>query len=221
MIPKTIHQIFWDYSGEGKPLTEFDVFHKCHTKALAFCKEYGFDHVMWRYEDCENLLKDHYPKYLEMWQNFPQPVMKGDFIRYIILYHHGGIYMDMDMYPVKDFTALLSNKELFTTWHDDKRKLPYYALMLSEKNNPLFKEIAEHSEESYYEKIKLPIYEKWTGRLVFQTTGHFMIKRVIKKYNIIPGDYVRVYTKNNRVVEGDDVYWEDFNASVWYKPNKA
>lgn len=215
MIPKTIHQIFWDFSGEGKPLIRFNIFHHCHTIVAGRANRFGFDHILWGYEKCENLLKEHYPQYLQLWEDFSQPVMKCDFIRYIILYHYGGIYMDMDMYPAKDFTELLSNREIFTTWNDDPRNLPYNALMMSEKGNQLFLQIAEHSKKSYYQKYQLPGYVKMKGRLVFQTTGHKMLRRVLKKHNIIPMDILRVNSKG-KVIEGDNPYFVDFNASVWY-----
>ena len=215
MIPKTIHQIFWDFSGENKTLNDFPIFQDCNFVVEQRSKSYGFEHKVWSYKDCEDLLKYHYPHYLQLWDDFSEPVMKCDFIRYIILYHYGGIYMDMDMYPLRDFTEFLSHTEVFATWHDDDKRLPYIALMMSEKGNPLFMEIAEHSKASYYEKITIRLYQTWTGRLVFQTTGHRMVYRVLKKRNIKPWDILRINTKD-KVIEGDSPYFEDFNASLWY-----
>jgi len=219
MIPKTIHQIFWDFSGESKPLDKFPIFQDCNFVVEQRSKSYGFEHKVWSYKDCEDLLKENYPEYIELWDDFPEPVMKCDFVRYIILYHHGGIYLDMDVYPMRDFSELLSGREIFTTWHDDSRQLPYNAVMMSEEGNPLFLEIAEHSKESYYKKYKLPGYVKMTGRFVFQTTGHKMLKRVLKKHNIKPRDILSINTKG-KVIVGDNPYFEDFNASVWYASSK-
>ena len=103
---------------------------------------------------------------------------------------------------------------IFTTWNNDTRKLPYNALMGSFKNNPLFMEIAQHSKTSFYEKSKtLPT--SWKGRLVFHSTGHYMLKRVLKRHNIIPSDLLRIY-KDGYTIEGINPFFADYNASVWY-----
>tara|TARA_R100001594_G_scaffold3685_1_gene13599 strand:- start:263 stop:916 length:654 start_codon:yes stop_codon:yes gene_type:complete len=216
MIPKLIHKIFWDFSGENKPLNDFAIFNKCWNETSNFCTDNNIQLKLWNYQDCLQLLKTHYPKYLQLWEDFTQPVMKCDFIRYIILYHHGGIYMDMDVYPIQNFDDLLHNKQVFSKWNNDKRQLPYNALMMSEINNNLFLEIVEHSKISFYDKIKKPVYQTWTGRLVFQTTGHYMINRVIKKYKIKPMDILKINSKDNTIICGDNPYFEDFNASLWY-----
>ena len=53
-------------------------------------------------------------------------------------------------------------------------------LLGTQKNNSLYADILEHCEESYYAKRKQSIYKTWKGRFVFQTTGHFMLQRVLK-----------------------------------------
>ena len=216
MIPKLIHKIFWDFSCGNKPLSDFDIFNKCWVLTSDFCNDNNIQLKLWNYQDCLQLLKTHYPKYLQLWEDFTQPVMKCDFIRYIILYHHGGIYMDMDVYPLQDFDDLLHHKQVFAKWNNDKKELPYNALMMSEINNNLFLEIAEHSKTSFYNKIKIPVYQTWKGRLVFQTTGHYMINRVIQKYNIKPMDILKINSKDNIIISGDNPYFEDFNSSIWY-----
>ena len=37
--------------------------------------------------------------------------MKIDLARYIILYHYGGVYIDMDMEWIKDFSFLIDNDD--------------------------------------------------------------------------------------------------------------
>jgi mannosyltransferase OCH1-like enzyme len=216
MIPKNIHQIFWDFSHTGKTLNDFHVFQDCHFVVEQRAKEYGYDLKLWNYSDCLNLIKEHYPEYAELWIEFPQDVMRCDFVRYLILHRYGGIYLDMDMFPMKDFSELLDHKQVFARWNNEKHLKPYIALMMSQKDNPLFIEIAEHSKRSYYEKIMLPIYQTWKGRLVFQTTGHFMVRRVLKKHKIRPLDILKINSKSGDIIQGDNPYFEDFNASIWF-----
>ena len=77
----------------------------------------------------------------------------------------------------------------------------------------------KHCKESYYEKKKQPIYKQWKGRLVFQTTGHYMLQRVIKK-NKVPLsnilDIIKIHAKSGKTVQGSNPLFEDSNASMWF-----
>lgn len=42
------------------------------------------------------LLKHRYPWFLEDWDGYEFPIQRADAIRYFILAHYGGIYIDLD-----------------------------------------------------------------------------------------------------------------------------
>jgi mannosyltransferase OCH1-like enzyme len=44
-----------------------------------------------------------YPWFLETFDGYPYPIQRADAIRYFVLHHFGGIYIDLD-----DVRALLS-----------------------------------------------------------------------------------------------------------------
>lgn len=52
-------------------------------------------------EDLRNKVKDIVPEYLDLYDSFSKIIEKVDFARYAILYGYGGIYADMDTYPIK------------------------------------------------------------------------------------------------------------------------
>tara|TARA_R110002020_G_C16243237_1_gene769267 strand:- start:308 stop:964 length:657 start_codon:yes stop_codon:yes gene_type:complete len=210
-----VHQIFWDFKGKGRSIKDVScIFYKCHMQTVEKVKEYGMEYKMWSYEDCELLIKESYKQYENLWNDFKVPMMKQDFIRNLILHKEGGIYIDLDIEPIKDFTELFEEKQFWVIWSNDKRKLPYNALRGSHKGNDLMIEIANHSQESYYVKSKMPIYSKWKGRLVFQTTGHFAVNRVLKKHKIIGLDIINI-NKNGKLIEGKNPYFTDYNANLW------
>ncbi len=219
MIQKRVHQIygFWD----NTPYQDIPCFQECVSQTIAFCKAHGLEHTIWSPTEIETLLKDHYPQYLQVYQDFTQVIMKCDFARYIILYHYGGIYIDMDIIPVKPFD-FMKETEIFTTWDDDSKRLPYNAVMGSQRHNELFLDIAEHSKESFYEKSKsLP--ESWKGRLVFHSTGHLMLKRILTRKNIKVLSLLKLnrhkYRQDkdfDRNPEADNYYFIDYNLSSWY-----
>jgi len=216
MIPRIIHQVYGIFQ-DGKSLSNIPIFEECNQKTISFAKEHHYDYRLWDHQDAINLIHKYYPQYKQLWEDFTQPIMKADFIRYLILYHYGGIYIDMDIYPIQPFDDLLDNEQVFAKWSNDTKSLPYNALMMSEKHNVVFWDIAAHSKISFYDKIKIDVYQEWKGRLVFQTTGHFMINRVLKKYKIKPMDILKINSKDNTIISGDNPYFEDYNASIWYK----
>ena len=214
-IPRIIHQCFGIFQ-DGKSLSDIPIFEECNEKTIKFARENHYDYRLWDHQDAINLIHKYYPQYKQLWEDFTQPIMKADFIRYLILYHYGGIYIDMDIYPIQPFDELLDNQQVFSCWSNDTKSLPYNALMMSEKHNVVFWDIAAHSKISFYDKIKIDVYQEWKGRLVFQTTGHFMINRVLKKYKIKPMDILKINSKDNTIISGDNPYFEDYNASIWY-----
>tara|TARA_R110000796_G_scaffold74470_1_gene167545 strand:+ start:1767 stop:2438 length:672 start_codon:yes stop_codon:yes gene_type:complete len=223
MIPKTIHQIFIQFKG-GKKLNAIPDFCWSQKKVEKWCKENQYIYKLWDESDCYDLIREDYPEYEDLWDDFRFEIQKCDFIRYLILHRYGGIYLDLDIYPIRDMTELFEKDYFFTRWTCDKQQLPYIAVMGSEANQDIFQKIAEHCKTSTYEKQKMDIYQKWTGRLVFQSTGHFMVHRVLKKNKIGLDkklDIVSVYNPNKKIVsvppDGKAIFM-DGSVSVWYNP---
>ncbi|KAF5540145.1 glycosyltransferase family 32 [Fusarium mexicanum] len=69
------------------------------------CKEAysDFEYKLWTDEGAREFLKEEFPWYLDTWDNYPFPIQRADAIRYFVLYHFGGIYMDMDTYCNSSF----------------------------------------------------------------------------------------------------------------------
>lgn len=62
------------------------------------------------------LLKELYgsvPLIIEAFELMPAIILKADFFRYLILYARGGIYSDMDTFPLKDLNELPSLDQTF------------------------------------------------------------------------------------------------------------
>lgn len=217
-IKKLVHQIYGIFD-DGIPLKDIPVFYENVKKTKEFCKEMGYQYKMWNLKQCVDLVKKYYPQYLDLWNDFTLPIQRADFIRYLILHKYGGIYIDCDIHPLRSLDDLFKKDTFFVTWHDDKKKLPYNAVMGSKPKQKIFLEICEESKDSFYEKSKQKIYQTWKGRFVFQTTGHRMLERVLQKHNMKDKvlDILRVKTKDGKIVSGKTPYFEDDNASVWFK----
>ena len=210
-----VHQIFFNI-GKGE-LHEIPRFYKCYKNNKSKCQKSGIQYKLWSRNMVEKLLdRKENKEYKKLYYDFSQDIMRIDFARYLILYRFGGIYIDLDICMMnKSIKHLFKLPYFFVKWSDSH--LPYNALLGTHKDNPLYKEILDHCKESYYEKSKQKIYEIWKGRFVFQTTGHFMLQRVLKKHKIKDFlDILKIYTKDGRIVSGKNPLFEDTSASVWY-----
>lgn len=62
----------------------------------------------WNFNDAKNFIKEHYPYFNDFFNNqMEYPIVKCDFFRYLIMYHFGGIYTDLDFICIRDFNLFL------------------------------------------------------------------------------------------------------------------
>ena len=103
LIPKIIHQV-WE--GKSEPLPE-------NLAVLAKSwKKYNpdWEYRLWNKEQMEDLVSKEFPDLLETYYSFPQDVQRWDAIRYMILYHIGGVYADLDSECLDSLDELLDDK---------------------------------------------------------------------------------------------------------------
>ena len=179
-------------------LNEIDVFRQSVDETKRFCSEWKYEYKMWNLKDCEELIVEKYPQYIDLWTEFRYDIQRCDFIRYLILHSYGGWYVDCDVYPIQNLHSIANNKQVFTSWNNDKDRKPYNAVMGSVKNNPLFIKICNDIEFRTIQKQNIEIYNTWKGRLVFHTTGHHMLKRHVPKEDI--HDLMLIYNEKKKIL---------------------
>jgi hypothetical protein len=64
--------------------------------------------VLYKDEEIQAFMMDHYPQYLQLFYQLPSFAWKSDLARYLILYKYGGIYLDVDLKPFISFDDMLS-----------------------------------------------------------------------------------------------------------------
>src|SRR5579883_1265559 len=82
---------------------------RCQDQWLEFCHKYGYNYKFHTDEDINQLIEKKFPQYWEKYKNFNYNIERVDFWRYAVLYSEGGVYADLDAFPLKDFTELKSN----------------------------------------------------------------------------------------------------------------
>ena len=218
MIPRVIHCIYFDFGRGGwENIPEFAW---QHGKTQIFTKNNNIELILWNEKMVEDLIEKEYPHFWNLYEGFPHKIMKVDFAKYAILHNKGGIYIDMDIHPIRNMDDLFLNNQFFVRWDDSH--LPYNAVLGTVAGTELYAEILQHCEDSFNEKSQMEIYQKWKGRYVFQTTGHYMLHRVLKKNKIIKDDLLNIMFINNAKkaiytfpTEGEAIF-SDLNTSAWY-----
>ena len=73
-----------------------------------------FEHRLCDDDECRAFVYEHFPHLLEVYDGFELPVERADLWRYLVLYHFGGVYTDLDtrcLQPIRDW-GLQNDDEL-------------------------------------------------------------------------------------------------------------
>ncbi|MEI8349919.1 MAG: glycosyltransferase [Candidatus Omnitrophota bacterium] len=163
-IPKIIHQT---WKTQQIP---YDIYKKEWADSW---KKYHSDweHRLWTDEDNRAFIKRYYPWFLRIYDRYKKNICRVDAVRYFILYHYGGVYVDLDFECLKNIEPLLDNHGLvFGRMGEDSafsHSIPN-AFMASAKRNPFWlvvmRELILRRNENYVESA----------------TGSMMLHKVIK-----------------------------------------
>ena len=226
MIPKIIHQTAPTNKTNWHPL-----WFKC---AQSWRDQFsGFKHRMWNDSEIDHLVKEHYPKYWEMYNAFPAHIMKIDFVRFCFLHKFGGIYADMDMYCYKNFLQEL-DEEIYLLENPMGNDLIENSMMVSLAEHPFWVECMDlcldryqyikENHPEYLGHIKVVSSDKKFGRLlrpylVFFITGTNLISTAFRetrfKVNTLPG----IYYNNNDLSYHLDYRTKHIHTGLWGKEN--
>lgn len=97
-IPKIIHQTWktttlpYSYKKWSKWITELHP---------------DWTHNIWTDDENRRFISENYPWFLETYDNYDKHIKRVDAVRYFLLYHYGGVYMDMDMTTLKNIDLIM------------------------------------------------------------------------------------------------------------------
>jgi mannosyltransferase OCH1-like enzyme/glycosyltransferase involved in cell wall biosynthesis len=102
-IPKIIHQT-WKDEAVPAHLESFQ------TSWEAFHPDWLIK--FWTDSSLRTFIETYYRWFLPLYDNYPEPIMRVDAARYFLLYHYGGVYVDMDFEALRPLDPLLAGKNL-------------------------------------------------------------------------------------------------------------
>jgi len=175
-IPKIIHQIYYDPAGVPEDLVILSQTWKD--------KHPTWEYRFWNKIAVEQFIDSHFQDLFPLYHSFPFDVQRWDFVRYLILYHFGGLYVDFDYECIEPLDCLLWNSSccmgLEAVQHavyQNKSLLLGNALMATVPKHNFFDCIIKNISD----KVGEQLYTYKAG-LVLETTGPFMINRVYDAY---------------------------------------
>ncbi|KAJ6045006.1 uncharacterized protein N7446_003207 [Penicillium canescens] len=62
-----------------------------------------FEYKLWTDESARDFLSIEYPWFMDTWDAYAFPIQRADALRYFVLYHFGGVYLDMDTWCNQSF----------------------------------------------------------------------------------------------------------------------
>jgi len=225
-IPKILHQTAPTNKENWHPL-----WFKCTQSWKDQCPE--FEHRVWNDEEIDNLVRRHYPKYWEMYNQFPAHIMKIDFVRFCFLHKFGGIYADMDVYCYKNFYDEL-DKPIYLLENPMGNDSIENSMMASEAGHSFWIECMDlalerfeyikRKDENYLHNVKIASIDKEFGRLlrpylVFFITGTNLISTAFRKTKLDISTLPGIYYNNNDASYHPDYRTKHIHTGLWGEEN--
>ena len=101
--PRLIHRIFLVWKGQNPKIPD------AWSENVRICREKtpDFKHIIWDDNMVLKFFSEHYPWFLPTYKTYSYDVMRVDAAKYFLLYHYGGIYLDLDERCVSDIKNLI------------------------------------------------------------------------------------------------------------------
>lgn len=100
LIPKIIHQVFhnWRQPGNNTLPTDWQ-----EVRQTCIDLNPDFDVKLWTEESSRDFIAEEYPWFLNTYDGYRYKVQRVDAVRYFLLLHYGGIYIDLDNVRLSPF----------------------------------------------------------------------------------------------------------------------
>lgn len=174
-LPKIIHQIWYNFSEWGTvvhPPTKYKTFYASWKKHNPEWKM-----ILWNEQNSIQLLQNLYPRWLPKFLGFKLYIQRADFFRWVLLYHFGGCYADMDCLCTTNIDKFLQRENVIMLSQNPLLILSdsygaNNACMMAHPFHPTVKQIIENMKPA---KITNSAFE------IFLTSGPLYIHSIVDK----------------------------------------
>ncbi|KAI8908477.1 nucleotide-diphospho-sugar transferase, partial [Gorgonomyces haynaldii] len=157
---------------------------------------------LWTDEQISAFVVQNYPELVSLFMSYRYPIQRVDAFRYLVLYHYGGVYIDMDvgclkpLDPLLEHGAIIPKTEPFGYSND---------VLFAPKQHPFFKHLIQ----------ELPRFNYWLFfpyLTVFYCTGPLFLTI---NYNRFPED-VSVLGIEEYAGPREVSYFNHYPGSTWH-----
>ena len=205
-------------------------------KLLSQNKDYSY--CLWNQTKIYNLIKLFYPNLLQLYQKLEYRIQKIDFAKYIILYHYGGIYIDIDVesknsldhfFKIYPMTNLYFSKVSYINDLEDKILKKFYnyksnnyfvnnGIIIAKRKHPFFKDLLNDLKFNI-----LNNNDYFYNSKIFNTTGpslltNSILKHLYKYQDIVILDSIYFepcYGKDPSCKLKNDTILKHLHKSIW------
>ncbi|KJX93058.1 hypothetical protein TI39_contig4426g00002 [Zymoseptoria brevis] len=106
-IPRAIHFIWFKDLYDARPETQIPA---SGSEAPELCREHNpsYNITIWNAQSGRQLIEDNYDWFLPTYDAYKYPIQRIDALKYFVLWHHGGVYMDLDITCRRPLDPLLN-----------------------------------------------------------------------------------------------------------------
>jgi hypothetical protein len=176
-----------------------------------------YEYMLWTDTKSRDFLATHYAWFLPTFDAYQYPIQRADAIRYFILYHYGGIYLDLDIGCLKRVDPLLVHPVILP------RTIPVGVsndLMFAEKHHPFMEQTIQNLikfDHSYV--LNYPTVMFSTGPMFVSaqyglyTSAHPGTPGTPGEVRILPKS---LYGKNANEGEAPNSFFQHYYGSSWH-----
>lgn len=169
--------------------------------------------------DCFKLVHNHYPEYLDLYESLSN-IEKADVFRYLVLHHHGGVYVDMDTSCFKPIAPLLDlfPKSVITgiEYHEPVQYLQWF--IACPKGSKLMIDLVDEVyKRSWFKPFKMLTLTD--NELVYYTTGPVMYTYILRnsEESVAVLEKGRLGCFDQRLIDGNSYLQHHFAGSWKFK----
>lgn len=169
-IPRIIHNIWFHGIASDDPKDVPEIWRG----AQVMCRDANPDYEIrtWTEEGARELLQQHYAWFLPTYDQYNFQIQRVDALKYFVLFHYGGVYMDLDISCRRPLDPLLQ----FSAWFPRTKPMGLgNDLMAGTPQHPVFStlinNLKKHNRNLYF-----------TYLTVFWSTGPMFVNNVLKKW---------------------------------------
>ncbi|KAG6336701.1 hypothetical protein ID866_2408 [Astraeus odoratus] len=212
-IPRILHQT---WKSETLPSRWKDISQACRYMMN------DYEYMLWTDASSREFIAEHYPWFLDTFDNYKFTIQRADVIRYFVLHYYGGIYLDLDIGCLRPLDPLLVYPVILP------KTIPVGIsndLMFAEQGHPFLAQTIhnlvtfDHSWVLHYPTVMFSTGPMFlSAQYSLYTSSHPVSDGEPGDIRILPKS---LYGKNARENEAPHSFFSHYYGSSWHADDAA